>query len=107
MPKKPGRNDHRDRVWLDLAHKAPCFLKLAPTCGNYASSACHSDQLRHGRGVGVKSHPVFTVPGCPDCHALFTRKHLGRDGYDTLWRAAHEAWLPWAYDQGWIRVVTT
>ena len=107
MPIKPERNNHRDRAWLDLAHKAPCFIRLSQTCGNHASVPCHSEMLKHDRGVGKKSHPVFMVPGCPDCHAIFTRNYLGREGYEVLWAAAHDAWLKHAFDNGWIRVVST
>ena len=81
----------RNRKLLDLAHDAPCCLQLgAPGCGNNKSVPCHSDMLRHGRGAGHKSHDPFAVPGCPPCHAIFDRKHLGRDGYEAAWLAAFE-----------------
>ena len=94
-----------DRKLLDLAHGAPCFLVLgAPGCGIDKSVPCHSDMLRHGRGVGHKSNPVFAVAGCPACHAIFTRAHLGRDGYESAWLAAHERYLAWLWDMGRIKV---
>ena len=94
-----------DRRLLDLAHAAPCFLQLGvPGCGNYPSVPCHSDMLRHGRGVGHKSHPIFAVAGCPICHVAFTRGNLGRDGYGQAWQKAHERYLVWLYETGRLRV---
>lgn len=80
------------------------MLRLAPDCGNNASVACHSDLLRHGRGIGSKSHAAFAVPGCPACHSLFTRAHLGREDYADVWLSAHENYLRWLWDGGRIRV---
>jgi hypothetical protein len=96
---------HRDRKLLDLAHEAPCMLELgALGCGNDLSVPCHSDVLRHGRGVGHKSHDCLAVPGCPACHAVFSRKHLGRPGYDSVWLAAFERYQVWLWENGKVRV---
>lgn len=94
---------HRNRKLLDAYHEAPCFLNLAPTCGNHPSVPCHSDQLRHDRGVGHKSHDCLSVSGCPDCHELFTRKHLG-DRYDEVWQRAHEKSTVWLWESGKVKV---
>ena len=94
----------RDRKLLDLAHYAPCFLRLSPTCANHPSVPCHSDMLRHGRGVGHKSKAIYAVAGCPDCHALFTRGNLGREGYEETWQKAHDAYLAWLWDEGRLKV---
>lgn len=89
----------RSRRLLDIAHEAPCCLEIGGICqGNkYPSVPCHSDMLRHGRGVGHKSHDFYAVPGCPACHAHFTRKYLGKDGYDTVWCAAFEQYIGWLW----------
>jgi hypothetical protein len=96
-----------DRKLLDLAQGAPCALLLGvPGCGNHPSVPAHSDMLRHGRGVGHKSHPIFAVAGCPACHAAFTRANLGRDGYEAAWLAAHERYLVWLFDSGKLRLAS-
>ena len=99
------RGTHRDRKLLDLAHEAPCFLQIAGVagCGANASVPCHSDQLRHGRGVGHKSHDVFAVSGCPACHDAFTRKNLGH-AYDDIWAAAWERYQVWLWRNGKVKV---
>lgn len=96
---------HRDRKLLDCAHEAPCFLQLhAVGCGTHPSVPCHSDMLRHDRGGGHKSHDCLAVAGCPACHAVFTREHLGRAGYEEAWMMAMERYLVWQWTEGKIRV---
>jgi hypothetical protein len=95
---------YRNRALLDICHEAPCMLELSPTCGNFKSVPCHSDMLRHGRGQGHKSHDCMAVPGCPDCHALFTRQHLGREGYEQKWLLAFERYILWLWENMKVRL---
>lgn len=99
------RGTVRDRKLLDLAHDAPCMLLLgAQGCGNHPSVPCHSDMLRHGRGMGHKSHDVFAVPGCPACHSAFTRAVLGEERYDQVWREANERYQVYLWKNKLVRV---
>lgn len=93
-----------ERKLLDMARTAPCMLELGLPCGTNPSVSCHSDMLRHGRGVGHKSNAIFAVPGCPDCHARFTRANLGRDGYEAIWLAAHEKYMVYLWDNGLLKI---
>lgn len=96
---------HRNRALLDLAHDAPCMLLLGfKGCGADRSVPCHSDMLRHGRGESHKSHDCLAVPGCPVCHAGFTRGELGRAGYDVAWSMAMERYLVWLWTNGKVKV---
>ena len=66
---------------------------------------CHSDMLTHGRGVGHKSHDCLAVPGCPACHALFTRGNLGgADIYLEVWGQAMARYLVWLWENEKVRV---
>jgi hypothetical protein len=103
-PVRQREKRDENRPLLNLARESPCMLRLAPGCGQNASVACHSDMLRHGRGIGSKSHAAFAVPGCPACHAVFTRAKLGRDGYAEKWLAAHEEYMRWIWDGGLVVV---
>jgi hypothetical protein len=60
--------------------------------------------LRHGRGIGHKSNAIFAVSGCPACHAVFDRAHLGKVGYEEAWLRAHERYLAWLFETGKVRV---
>ena len=96
---------YENRKLLDIAHEAPCMLRLGvPGCGNHPSVPCHSDNLEHGRGIGNKSHDFYAIPGCPSCHASFTREKLGRDVYNAVWLKAYEQYQYWLWDNGKIRV---
>ena len=90
---------------LELCRLSPCQLQLGEPCGTYPSVPCHSDMLRHGRGVGHKSWSWVCVPGCPDCHAKFTRANLGREGYEQAWIAGHERFMQWAWDGNYFVVI--
>lgn len=80
------------------------MLRLATKgCSVNDSVPCHSDLLRHGRGVGHKSHDCLAVPGCPACHAVFDRKHLGRDGYEFAWMQAFERYQVWMWTEGKVK----
>ena len=104
-PRYLERGTHRDRKLLDLAHEAPCMLLIATEgCSAHPSVPCHSDLLRHGRGVGHKSHDCLAVPGCPACHALFTRAHLGSPLYEATWHVAMELYLVWLWRNGKVKV---
>lgn len=96
---------HRDRRLLDLAHDAPCMLRLGVKgCGVNKSVPCHSDMQRHGRGVGHKSHDCLAVAGCPACHFHFTREYLGREGYEAAWQAAMERYQVWLWQNEKLKV---
>jgi hypothetical protein len=94
-----------NRPLLDLAHDAPCMLRLGlPGCGNNASVPCHPDDLEHGRAFGGKSHDYWAVPGCPVCHAGFTREKLGREGYKVAWMLAHSEYQDYLWRNKLIQV---
>lgn len=96
---------YRNRKLLDLAHEAPCFLRIAQIgCSANPSVPCHSDILEHGRGVGQKSHDCLAVAGCPACHAEFTREKLGREGYLLTWVRAFARYMVWLWVNGKIKV---
>lgn len=96
---------HRDRKLLDVAHDAPCMLQLGTNgCGNNASVPCHSDMQKHGRGHSHKSHDCLAVAGCPSCHAMFTREHLGRNGYEDAWMKAITRYWVWLWTEGRVMV---
>lgn len=92
----------RSRKLLDIAHDAPCMLKLVPCFGDVV--ACHSDSLADGRGVGHKSHDCLCVPGCMACHAVFERKNLGRSQYEVVHMQALKKYLVWLWTEGRVKV---
>jgi hypothetical protein len=55
---------------------------------------CHSNQARHGKGMGIKAKHEFTVPGCANCHALIDQGPGLREHKFAAWDVAFEAWVP-------------
>jgi hypothetical protein len=53
-----------------LCRGQPCYLAIPGCCRNDIATVvpAHSNQLRHGKGKGIKAHDTFTVPACRDCH---------------------------------------
>lgn len=93
---------YRNRDLLDYAREAPCALRLGP-CSEQVGP-CHSDQLEDGRGEGHKSSDALCIPGCAACHALFTREHLGRQGYFEVHARALKRYIVWLFSTGRINV---
>ncbi|NUG49672.1 DUF968 domain-containing protein [Acinetobacter lactucae] len=54
-------------------------IRLLPCvrCGSSPSQAAHSNSSKHGKGRGIKSSDVYTIPLCAICHAAFDQFKLG------------------------------
>lgn len=83
--------NYRNRALLDLARDQPCTH-----CGRQDGTivAAHSNQSRHGKGMGIKAHDCFIAFLCATCHAeLDQGSRLSRDERIELWQRAHEKTL--------------
>ena len=96
----------RSRKLLDVAHEAPCFLRLRRcVSGVNPSVPAHSNMQRHGRGVGHKSADCFAVPACPACHyELDYGKNMSREEKEQAWELAFERYQLWLWENEKIRV---
>ena len=76
---------------LKAAEGAPCAI-----CGDVGTTvAAHSNALRHGHGMGLKSHDCYVAYLCQDHHNMID----GRSGNLTL-QEKRDMWL-----LGWERTV--
>lgn len=93
-PKRAAR-EAEDKHLADLCRGQPCYL-LVPgqACsGRDTVVPCHSNQLRHGKGKGIKALHQYTVPGCAACHAAIDQgTHLSKEEKFALWDAAYAIW---------------
>lgn len=72
-----------------------CFLRMRGCLGGGDSVVpCHSNQAKHGKGMGIKAKHEFTVPGCANCHALIDQGPGLREHKFAAWDVAFEAWQP-------------
>ncbi len=68
--KKPPKTVYRNQALLDLAKGEECLLRVPKYCqgGTDTTVACHSNQLRDGKGTGIKAHDWAIAFGCAGCH---------------------------------------
>ena len=79
-----------------MCHGQQCYLRIPGVCRNDPATVvpAHSNQLKHGKGRGIKADDFYTVPACYWCHMeLDQGKHLTKWERRTMWDAAFDAWL--------------
>lgn len=78
-----------------LCHGRDCYLQIPGVCTNNPETVvpCHSNQLKHGKGKGIKADDEKTVPGCYACHyELDQGKNLSKQERRDYWDAAYDRW---------------
>ena len=100
---------HRDRAFLDLAHRVhECQLRLPGVCRGYSTEGCepaHSNQLRHGKGRGIKADDFRHAASCHACHAeLDQGRRFSREEKRELWQEGWERTMELYFRAGWVRV---
>jgi hypothetical protein len=81
--------------YLAACRGEPCFLRMSGCLGGGETVVpCHSNQAKHGKGMGIKAKHEFTVPGCANCHALIDQGPGLRERKFAAWDVAYEAWVP-------------
>lgn len=56
----------RSGAYLGAVRKLPCCF---PGCNRPApSQPCHSNQIRDGKGMGIKAHDFRVAAGCDEHH---------------------------------------
>ncbi|WP_186252243.1 DUF1364 family protein [Burkholderia gladioli] len=72
-----------------------CYLEVFGVCiGRDTVVPCHSNQAKHGKGMGIKANHEFTVPGCRACHAWIDQGPAPRAHKFETWDRGYEAWVP-------------
>ncbi len=97
-------SNYRSKKLLDAARHAPVCM----ACGkaNHGDVvAAHSNQLRDGKGKGIKAHDYRIAYLCHTCHAEIDQgSRLSREERIALWEEAHRKTIAWLFGTG--RVVT-
>lgn len=79
--------------YLALCRGQRCYLQIDVCSPIETVVPCHSNQLIHGKGVGIKAKDEFTVPGCMRCHAeLDQGKRLTKAQKFAAWDSAYVRW---------------
>lgn len=81
-------------AWKQACRDADhCYLRL-DGCQFYPVMPCHSNQLSDGKGMGLKTHDVLTVPGCLHCHTKLDHGNdMPRADKQLAFNAAWKRWI--------------
>lgn len=91
----PKKRQGHDKAMLEACRGQPCYLKIEGVCvgGTDTTVPCHSNQAKHGKGMGIKADDKYTVPGCHACHAELDQGHLfSKEEKFSIWDSAFEVW---------------
>jgi hypothetical protein len=93
-PKRVARNAG-PVDYLALCRGQPCYL-LVPGVAHHPPDTvvpCHSNQQKHGKGMGIKARDIFTVPGCFNCHYNYDQgRDLDKAQRYEIWDRAYRQW---------------
>ncbi|MPW17897.1 DUF1364 family protein [Paraburkholderia sp. CNPSo 3157] len=82
--------------YLAACRGEPCYLRVPGVCCGRIDTVvpCHSNQSKHGKGMGIKAAHEFTVPGCFACHAWLDQGDAPREAKVLVFDRALGAWAP-------------
>ena len=68
--------------------------------------AAHSNQMRDGKGRGIKAHDYRIAALCFKCHYEIDQgKDLSRQERLNIWEDAHRATVGWLFENDLIKVL--
>lgn len=91
---------YRNKKLLEVIRQSPC-----QHCGAQDGTvvAAHSNQLRDGKGRGIKAHDYRIAALCFTCHAdLDQGTKLSREERLNMWEEAHRKTVGWLFDNNLI-----
>lgn len=96
----------RSRKLLDHIHDAPfCFCCYCHGDGSNIVPA-HSNQLRDGKGKGIKADDYRVAALCHKCHMeLDQGKNWTREERLRIWEEAHRSTIGWLIESGRLVVL--
>ena len=93
---------YRNKKLLELVRQSPC-----QNCGNQDGTvvAAHSNQLRDGKGRGIKAHDYRIAALCYSCHMeLDQGKSLDKAERVEIWEEAHRKTIAWLFENNHIEL---
>jgi len=89
---------------LDVLRQSPC-----QECGRADGTivAAHSNQLRDGKGRGIKAHDYRVAALCYSCHMEIDQgKSLSKAERIEIWEEAHRKTISWLFENEHITVTS-
>jgi len=93
---------YRNRKLLDLLRESPC-----QHCGRADGTvvAAHSNQLRDGKGRGLKASDFRTAALCFTCHSdLDQGSKMSKQERVEMWEEAHRKTIGWLFEGDHIEI---
>ena len=86
---------YRNQKLLEAVRACPC-----QHCGREDGTvvAAHSNQLRDGKGRGLKAHDYRIAALCFTCHANVDQGMLSREEKREIWEEAHRKTIGWLFE---------
>lgn len=94
---------YRNKKLLNLAKECPVCMR----CGKHNDGtivAAHSNQLRDGKGRGLKAHDYRIAYLCNECHSQIDQGQWSRSEKVEAWEDAHRATVGWLFESGHLEV---
>lgn len=86
---------YRNQALLEAVRDAPCMH-----CGKQDGTvvAAHSNQLRDGKGRGIKAHDFRVAALCHTCHFdLDQGSKMSKEERVNMWEEAHRKTVGWLF----------
>jgi len=94
---------YRNKRLFEIVRQSPC-----QNCGISDGTvvAAHSNQLRDGKGRGLKSHDYRIAALCYRCHSdLDQGSKMDKNQRIQFFEDAHRNTIGWLFEQGHIEIV--
>lgn len=95
-------NMYRNKKLLEIVRGSPCQI-----CGiqNGTVVAAHSNQLRDGKGRGIKAADYRIAALCYTCHSEIDQgSRMSKQERLNAWEEAHRATVGWLFELGHLSV---
>jgi hypothetical protein len=93
---------YRNKQLLELVRQSPC-----QTCGTKDGTvvAAHSNQLRDGKGRGIKAHDYRIAALCFKCHYNYDQgKDMSKLERVEFFDEAHRKTIGWLFENGHVEI---
>ena len=93
---------YRNEKLLKILRQSPC---QHCGCQDGTVVAAHSNQLRDGKGRGIKAHDYRVAALCYRCHMeLDQGKDMSRQEREDMWETAHRKTVGWLFESNRLTV---
>jgi len=94
---------YRNQKLLETVREFECVL-----CGAEDGTvvAGHSNQLRDGKGKGIKAHDYRIAALCYRCHMAIDQGHrMNKQEKEAMWEEAHRKTIGFLFERGklWVQ----